>query len=212
MLLEHGCPTPPLGAVPLDRAAHNLGVRCEPSWRSGRTANGIGSTSSVPQGSATVIVNLYEELIAIVRELEAAKLNYAVCGGMAVAIHGLARFTKDIDLLIQREDLKAVRDVVERCGFTLEGGILPMGAGEPIERDIFRISKVIDKELVTLDLLLVNLPLQQAFESREYYEFRGQRLQAVSPAGLYLMKKIAGRPQDIVDLQRLGLWPHDSNP
>jgi nucleotidyltransferase AbiEii toxin of type IV toxin-antitoxin system len=166
----------------------------------------------MPQGSTTVIVNLYEELVAIVRELEAAKLNYAVCGGMAVAIHGLARFTNDIDLLIQREDLKAVRDVVERCGFTLEGGILPMGAGEPIERDIFRISKVIDKELVTLDLLLANLPLQQAFESREYYEFLGQRLQAVSPAGLYLMKKIAGRPQDIVDLQRLGLWPHDSNP
>ena len=166
----------------------------------------------MPQGSTTVIVNLHDELVAIVRELEAAKLNYAVCGGMAVAIHGLARFTKDIDLLIQREDLQAVRDVVERCGFIIEGGILPMGAGEPIERDIFRISKVIGTELVTLDLLLVNRQLQQAFESREYYEFRGQRLQSVSPAGLYLMKRIAGRPQDIVDLQRLGLWPHDSNP
>ena len=158
------------------------------------------------------MINLYEELVALVRELEAAKLNYAVCGGMAMAIHGLPRFMKDIGLLIQREDLQAVRDIVERCGFILEGGILPMGAGEPVERDIFRISKVFKKELVTLDLILVNLPLRQAYESREYYEFLGYRLQAVSPAGLYVMKKVAGSPQDIVDLQRLGLWPHDSNP
>ena len=37
--------------------------------------------------------------------------------------------------LVRREDLKLVRDVVERCGYILDGGILPMGAGEPVERD-----------------------------------------------------------------------------
>ncbi len=156
------------------------------------------------------MINLYEELVALVRELEAAKLNYAVCGGMAVAIHGLPRATKDIDLLILREDLANVLDVARGCGFILDGGILPMGAGEPFPRDIFRISKVIDKKLLTLDLLIVNPLLQQAWDAREYYEWQGVTLQAVSPAGLYVMKKLAGRPQDIVDLQRLGLWPDDS--
>ena len=86
-----------------------------------------------------------------------------------------------------------------------------MGAGEPFPRDIFRISKVIGKELLTLDLLIVNPLLQQAFEAREYYEWLGVRLQAVSPAGLYVMKKLAGRTQDIADLQRLGLLPDDSS-
>ena len=156
------------------------------------------------------VINLYEELAALVRELEAAQLNYAVCGGMAVAIHGLPRATKDIDLLILREDLASVLNVARGCGFILEGGILPMGAGEPFPRDIFRSSKVIDKKLLTLDLLIVNPLLQQAWDAREYYEWRGVKLQAVSPAGLYVMKKLAGRPQDIVDLQRLGLWPDDS--
>ena len=156
------------------------------------------------------MVNLYDELVAIVRALEGAKINYAVCGGMAVAIHGLARATKDIDLLILREDLASVLDAVRQCGFNLEGGILPMGAGEPFERDIFRISKVIDKKLLTLDLLIVNPLLQRAWEAREYYEWQGVKLQAVSPAGLYVMKKLAGRPQDIVDLQRLGMWPDES--
>lgn len=155
--------------------------------------------------------HIYEALATIVRKLEAAKLNYAVCGGLAVAIHGLARTTKDIDLLIERMDMDAILEVVRGCGFILDGGILPMGAGEPFPRDIFRISKVIGKELLTLDLLIVNPLLQPAFEAREYYEWQGVRLQAVSPAGLYVMKKLAGRPQDIVDLQRLGLMPDDSS-
>lgn len=156
------------------------------------------------------MVNLFDELVAIVLALERAKIDYAVCGGMAVAIHGLARATKDIDLLILREDLVRVQDVVRGLGFILDGGILPMGAGERFERDIYRISKVIDKKLLTLDLLIVNPLLQQAFEAREYYEWQGVRLQAVSPAGLYVMKKLAGRPQDIADLQRLGMLPDDS--
>lgn len=154
---------------------------------------------------------IYRELTIIVCKLEAAGLNYAVCGGLAVAIHGLVRTTKDIDLLIERADLNAVLDVARECGFILEGGMLPMGAGEEFPRDIFRISKVIDKELLTLDLLMVNPLLQQAFEAREYYDWQGVRLQAVSPAGLYVMKKLAGRPQDLVDLQRLGLIPDDSS-
>jgi len=64
--------------------------------------------------------------------------------------------------------------------------------------------------LLTLDLLIVNSLLQQACEAREYYGWLGVTLQAVSPAGLYVMKKLAGRPQDLADLQRLGLWPDDS--
>ena len=76
------------------------------------------------------MVNLFDELVAIVFALERAKIDYAVCGGMAVAIHGLARATKDIDLLILREDLVRVQDVVRGLGFILDGGILPMGAGE----------------------------------------------------------------------------------
>ncbi len=163
----------------------------------------------MPPGSSTVI-NLYEELVALARELEAAKLNYAVCGGLAVAIHGLARATKDIDLLIRREDLAGVLDVARGCGFNLEGGILPMGAGERFPSDIFRIPKVLDQKLLTLDLLIVNPLLQQAWEAREYFEWQGVTLQAVSSAGLYVMKKLAGRPQDLVDLQRLGLWPDES--
>ena len=156
------------------------------------------------------VFNLYEEMFAVVHALESDRIEYAVCGGLSVAIHGLVRATRDIDLLILREDLDRVLDVARRCGFNLEGGMLPMGAGEPVPRDMFRISKVIEKDLLTLDLLIVNSTLQPAWEAREYYEWHGRKLQAVSPAGLYLMKKLAARPKDLLDLQTLGLWPDDS--
>ena len=144
------------------------------------------------RGVSIEVYDLYEEMFAIINALEGDRIDYAVCGGLAVAIHGLVRATRDIDLLIEREDLDRVLAAARRCGFNLEGGMLPMGAGEPVPRDIFRISKVIEKDLVTLDLLIVNQLLQQAWDAREYYDWQGRRLQALSPVGLYVTKCLPG--------------------
>jgi hypothetical protein len=51
-------------------------------------------------------------------------IEYAICGGVALAIHGAPRATKDIDLLAREADLPRLREVVRTCGFTLEA--LPM--------------------------------------------------------------------------------------
>ena len=44
-------------------------------------------------------MNLVDELHAVSRALSAAGISFAVCGGIAVTIHGATRTTKDIDLL-----------------------------------------------------------------------------------------------------------------
>ena len=44
--------------------------------------------------------DLYEEFKSIISALEQRGIDYAVCGGLAMAVHGLARATVDIDLLI----------------------------------------------------------------------------------------------------------------
>lgn len=41
-------------------------------------------------------VNLVDELRGLLESLNGAGVEYAVCGGIAVAIHGYPRFTKDI--------------------------------------------------------------------------------------------------------------------
>ena len=119
-------------------------------------------------------MNLVEELLGLVDELLAQQVEYAVCGGIALAIHGHPRFTKDIDLLIQLDDLERVRSAAHRRGFTLEGGLLRFGAGTEKDRSIFRLSKADGPEILTLDLLLVGPALAGVWETRRTVEWRGR--------------------------------------
>ncbi|MDP1809694.1 MAG: nucleotidyltransferase [Actinomycetota bacterium] len=52
--------------------------------------------------------------------LEAASIDYVVFGGIAVWAYGRRRKTKDIDLLIRREDAKRTLDMLGRAGFLTE--------------------------------------------------------------------------------------------
>ena len=45
-------------------------------------------------------MDIQQELRALIVALNGASIEYALCGGLAVAFHGYARFTKDIDILI----------------------------------------------------------------------------------------------------------------
>ena len=48
----------------------------------------------------------------------------ALCGAVALAIHGAPRGTKDIDVLLREDDLPRLRDVARKQGFDIEA--LPM--------------------------------------------------------------------------------------
>jgi len=54
-------------------------------------------------------VKLKDELLKIVVRLDKAGIDYALCGGLAVAVHGHPRMTKDIDILIRPESLEAAK-------------------------------------------------------------------------------------------------------
>lgn len=148
-------------------------------------------------------MNLVDEVLALVTEFESAEVEYALCGGVALALHGHPRFTKDIDLLIPRAMLEPARAAARRCGFTLDGGSMTFGAGTKLERELHRLTKVVGPTDVTLDLLLVGSAYEGVWGRREPFEWRGRRCWAVSRSGLAEMKRISGRPQDLVDLEAL---------
>ena len=50
------------------------------------------------------MVDVYAEFLALVKALEAAHIEYALCGALALAVHGAPRATKDIDLIARKED------------------------------------------------------------------------------------------------------------
>jgi hypothetical protein len=148
-------------------------------------------------------LDLVAELLAIARALGASSLPYAVCGGVAVTIHGAVRSTKDIDLLVRREDRTAVLAKVGELGFVLEALPMVFGAGTEAAREVQRVSKPGGGALLTLDLLFVDPIYAQIWDRRERVDWEGTPLWVVSREGLIQMKRIAGRLQDLADIEKL---------
>jgi hypothetical protein len=144
-------------------------------------------------------VDIVEELTSLVGALDAAGVPYAVCGALALAIHGVPRATADIDLLVQPADIERFKDVVTRCGFTIESqpftfptsGITMLG-----------FTKLGAPSLV-VDALVADDSIAEVWNDRTRLPYSRGSVSVVSRAGLVTLKRTAGRPQDLVDVQRL---------
>ena len=144
-------------------------------------------------------MDLHHELVQISRAFDENGVEYAICGAIALAIHGVVRATTDIDVLIRRTSLDTALSAVAKEGFRFKA--YPMTFPDGME--IRRVSKLEEGELLTLDLLIVNKHLENAFSTRQRYTTEWGELSAISRDALIEMKTWAGRPQDGVDIQRL---------
>jgi hypothetical protein len=145
-------------------------------------------------------VTIYEELRGILGALETANVAYALIGGLAVAVWGAPRATKDIDLLVQREDLARAMEVARQQGFTLAA--LPFEFKDGTE--VQRVNKVdAAGNLMTIDFMLVDKNLAEVWASRRRLPFGSGQVNVVSREALIGMKARAARPQDIADIQNL---------
>ncbi|MCC6621403.1 MAG: hypothetical protein IT385_09110 [Deltaproteobacteria bacterium] len=83
-------------------------------------------------------MDLYAELTPLIHELERDGLPYAICGAVALAIHGVPRATKDIDLLVPPDAIAGVL-AVSRAGLVT----LELAAGRPQDiADVERLAEV----------------------------------------------------------------------
>ena len=148
-------------------------------------------------------LNINDELATVATSLNDSRIEYALCGGLAVAVHGYPRATQDIDILIRESDLNRVIALLEKKGYCLSAGIIPFDVGKQSESRIYRISKASGEDILTIDLVLVSPILEDVWESRETFQVEDYEIKVVSLSGLKKMKRLAGRPQDLVDLEKL---------
>src|SRR5687768_16801720 len=135
------------------------------------------------------MASLLEEFVNFTETLNRRKIEYAICDGWAMAIHGLPRATIDIDLLVLSENLADIWEIAETLGYDIEGLPLHFHDGAI---EIRRISKI-DKEtkrLFTLDFLLVTEALTEVWKNRELIEWEDGKTWTVSPEGLIQLKTI----------------------
>lgn len=146
------------------------------------------------------MIDVYAEFVAVIDALEDAHIDYALCGALALAIYGAPRATKDIDLIVQRQDESRLRELVRPLGFVFEA--LPMVfSGSGIE--IQRFTKLVDGRPMMLDILWLNDALQTVWADRQRVPWNHKTLAVVSRDGLITLKLTAGRAQDLVDIQSL---------
>lgn len=146
------------------------------------------------------MVDVYAAFVALVRALDAAHIDYALCGALALAVHGAPRATKDIDIIAQKSDADRLHAVARACGFVFTA--LPMElTGSGIE--VQRYTKLVDGRPLMLDVLWLDARLQGVWDDRERIAWAEGTISVVSRDGLITLKLTAGRAQDLVDIQSL---------
>ncbi len=135
-------------------------------------------------------------------ELSDADVEFVIIGGYAVAFHGHARATKDIDVLVRASPANSARVYkalaafgapltqfeVTEDEFTDYDGVLQLGTPP------FRIDILNSATAITFD---------EAIENRDAFELDGRRIAVIGLTALIKNKNAAARAQDIADVKAL---------
>jgi hypothetical protein len=148
------------------------------------------------------MLDLFDEFKALITALETEQVDYALCGGLAMAVHALPRATVDIDLLIQGDALESVKRIAAALGYTYEADPMRFRGGDV---EIRRVSKIdpASGDTLTLDLLLVTPATLHAWDTRQSLAWEEGTIRVVSREGLVELKSLRGSGQDLDDIALL---------
>jgi|SRR5450432_49769 len=147
------------------------------------------------------MLDLFEELKSVIARLDKEGVPYALCGGLAMAVHGFPRATVDIDIVILANDLGRVEAAVRPLGFDVPAAPMTFRGGAV---EIRRVSKVhASGQILSLDALLVTAAIQAAWESRQAMVWEFGKITVISPEGLIALKSLRGSGRDQDDIKQL---------
>jgi hypothetical protein len=148
--------------------------------------------SSLPKDVQTGLGHMAEALAA-------AKVSYALIGGIAVGFHSRPRFTNDVDFLLNVPQIKlpGLLDELRGRGFDID-------TAKTIEEWTKHHLTVVDFHGVRFDWLKPVLPLYtHVIHTAKPVLWNGGSLLIASPESLILTKLIAFRGQDQADIEAL---------
>lgn len=150
----------------------------------------------------------------ILKALNDEEIRYVIVGGVAVNLHGHVRFTKDLDLVFAFDEanLKRAMKILADIHFS---PLLPFDIFDFANAEL-RNQWINEKGMVVFQLIdrvqidrqidvFVDapIPFDLLYQGRENVDLGGTNAPIASIEHLIEMKTIAGRPQDISDIQKL---------
>lgn len=128
------------------------------------------------------------------------EVEFLVIGGHAVSYHGYPRFTKDLDIWIQRSEANALKIVsaLREFGFDFEGLSTQMFTDES------RMTQI-GREPNRVDILhtIKGVEFSDCFPRSLRANIDGAAIPIISKADLVLNKIATARPQDLADADQL---------
>lgn len=150
----------------------------------------------------------------IFKELGKAKVQYVVVGGIAVNLHGFARATGDLDIMLSF-DAANVKKFVEAVKRMKLRSRIPVKIEEIADRDK-RLKWVKEKNMKVfslynpenameqLDVMIENqMSFEDVYKKREIISIGSVKIPLVSIDDLIKLKKKAGRDRDRIDIDAL---------
>lgn len=141
----------------------------------------------------------FRDLLAALNE---AEVDYFVVGGYAVIFYSRPRFTKGLDIWVKPDPANARRLMQ---AFAIFG--MPLFNIEESDFAVPGTQYVMGVPPVAVDMLtsLGSLDFEACLANRVIGDSEGLRINYLGKVDLVAAKKMAGRPQDMVDLHNLVL-------
>ncbi len=147
----------------------------------------------------------------VFRSLQKNNIRYAVAGGVALVLHGVVRFTADLDLIVdlEPENLRRFVQAMTELGYRPRN---PVKADEFLDPAVragwkrdnnMEVFSFVDpaQPINLIDVFIEEkIPFREVFQEIAQMGAKGITIPVVSLRHLKMLKQAAGRPQDLADI------------
>jgi hypothetical protein len=150
-----------------------------------------------------------EKQISLLAAFAAAKVEYAIVGGVAVNAHGYMRATNDLDIFIRptEENARAAFNALIHLGVPLDG----LEPNDLLAEDgNLRFGP--EDDHVDILASIGQMPFDQVWRNRIETISEGLSIPVISKTDLIENKLQTGRLRDLADAEELALIPSTEDP
>ena len=146
--------------------------------------------------------------------LNDAGVRYVIVGGLAVVLHGHARLTADVDIVLDLDPIAAGKamEALKRLNLKPRAPVDAGAFADPHQRQAWISEKGMQvfsmfstkNPLLIVDVFVRDpMPFDGLWSRAETLQLGGIKVRVASLNDLIAMKRLVGRPQDLLDIQAL---------